>query len=373
MRVLWLTNDLPPQVGGIQRFVDQLIRRVRPDSTVVVGPNHPNAERFDDAAPYRVVRAASRSLLPTPSTLNLVRAVARDHRPAVVVLGAAWPLGELGPALSRDPAVPVVGLTHGHEAGLATVGLGILVRRATRALAAVTTISDYTESRLRPHVRDVTVARIPPGVDTETFNPDVDGSALRRQWGVPAAAPLVGCVSRLVRRKGQDVLVDAWPAVRRHHVDAWLVLVGDGPLAARLHRRVQGMPQVVVAGEIQGPRLPAAYGAIDVFAMPCRTRWFGLDVEGLGSVYLEAQAAGVPVVAGVSGGAPETVRDGETGVTVDGRNPDAVAGAIATLLDDQERRSRMGRAARSWVEARWSWEQIAARFDDLLAAVASRR
>lgn len=374
MRVLWLTNDLPPRSGGIERFVGTLVERCWPESTLVLGPAHPDGRSHDLAQVYDVRRIADR-VLPTRSTLRALRHAAVEHDPDVIVLGASWPLGELIPALHRDPGVPVVALTHGHEAGMVSVGLGWLVRRAVREADAVTTISEHTERTLASHLPRGRVHRLPPGVDVERFTPDADGAGFRSRWGIPAEAPLVGCVSRLVPRKGQDVMLDAWPVVRGRHPSAWLVLVGAGPSEQRLRDRARQLgagAQVVLTGEVEGDRLPQAYGALDVFAMPCRTRWFGTDVEGLGIVYLEAQAARVPVVAGRSGGAPEAVREGETGLVVDGDDPVAVADAVTELLDDPVRRRGMGLAGRVWVEQRWAWPTIAARFQALLQDVADR-
>lgn len=372
VRTLWITNDLPPRAGGIQQFVHNLLVRSDPDGALVLGPAEDGAREHDRLQSYRVVRHDG-AVLPTRSVRERARALAREHGPDVVVLGASWPLGELAGSLRKDPGVPVVALTHGLEAGLASVGLGLLVRRATRHLAAVTTISDFTEERLRPHLRSDRVERIPPGVDVELFHPGLDGTHLRTRWGVPAGVPLVGCVSRLVARKGQDILLEAWPRVLRQHPHAWLAIVGTGPLEARLRRRAEELPQVVVTGRIAWEDLPAAYAALDLMAMPCRTRLAGTDVEGLGIVYLEAQACGVPAIAGRSGGAPEAIRDGQTGHVVDGRDAAAVADVISGLLADPAACAEMGRAGRRWVEQVWSWEAIAGRFRDLLVEVSRRR
>lgn len=371
MRVLWVTNDLPPRAGGIEQFVGNLVDRVHPRGTVVVGPANPDAAGHDTDLVHRVVRAPGQ-VLPTPALLRLVRRVADEHRPDVVVLGASWPLGELAAALGRDPGVPVVALSHGLEAGLAARGLGLLLRRTTRHLAALTTISDWTEERLAPHAR-CPVVRVPPGVDVERFHPDLDGAALRAAWGVPGDAPLVGCLSRLVPRKGQDRLLEAWPEVAAAHPGAWLALVGTGPLEDELRTRAARLPNVVVPGAVPWPDLPAAHAAFDVFAMPCRTRLLGTDVEGLGIVYLEAQACGVPVVAGSSGGAPETVREGVTGTVVDGDDVGALVAAIDGLLADPARRAAWGAAGRAHAVERWGWDAIAGRFAALLDDVVAGR
>jgi phosphatidyl-myo-inositol dimannoside synthase len=372
VRVLWLTNDLPPRAGGIQQFVGNLLARVHPETTVVIGPGgEPGADEHDATQPFRTVRAPGR-VLPTRSVRRLTVATARAHRPDVLVLGASWPLGELAPILAGDLGVPVLALSHGLEAGLPGVGLGILVRRATRGLAALTTISDWTEQRLAPHVRADRTVRLPPGVDVDRFAADADGAAMRRRWGVPPDAAVVGCISRLVPRKGQDALLEVWPRVRARHPDAWLVLVGEGPLGDRLARRAESLgpaAQVVLAGRAGWDELPACYAALDLFAMPCRTRLAGLDVEGLGIVYLEAAACRVPAIAGASGGAPEAVLDGQTGTVVDGRDHHALVAAIDRWLGDAEGRRRAGEAGRAWVEERWSWDVIADRFSALLDEV----
>ena len=372
MRVLWVTNDLPPRTGGIQQFIGNLIERVHPTTTVVVGPGG-GAEgvEHDAEQPYRTVRAPG-AILPTATVRRLVTDVARTHRPEVIVLGASWPLGELVPALRRAIGVPVVALSHGLEAGIAQAGFGRLIGHATEDLAALTTISEWTERRLEPHVRAARVERLPPGVDVDRFTPLVDGREQRRRFGVPADAPLVGCVSRLVPRKGQDRLLAVWPRIRARHPDAWLVLVGEGPLRGRLTDAARALgvdAQVVLAGRAAWADLPAVYASLDVFAMPCRTRLAGMDVEGLGIVYLEAQACGVPVVAGDSGGAPEAVRDGVTGTVVDGRDAAAIVAAVDRWLADPDGRAHAGAAGRAWTEQRWSWDAIAARFAALLDEV----
>ncbi len=374
VRVLWLTNDLPPRTGGIQQFVGNLLERVHPTTTVVIGPDAGAAGRAHDAGrTHRTVRAPG-SVLPTRAIRELTVTVARDHRPEVLVLGASWPLGELAGALRTELGVPVVGLTHGLEAALARAGTGRLLRRATRHLDAVTAISDWTSERLAAHLPAAPV-RIPPGVDVDRFTPAVDGRALRRRWGIEPDAPLVGCISRLVARKGQDRLIASWPAVHARHPDARLVLVGEGPAETRLRRMLRAGPDrgIVLAGPVAWEDLPAAHAALDLFAMPCRTRLAGLDVEGLGIVYLEAQACGVPVIAGRSGGAPEAVVDRVTGTVVDGRDPRALAAAIDTWLADPAAREHAGVTGRAWAEQHWSWPAIAARFAALLDEVVAAR
>jgi phosphatidylinositol alpha-1,6-mannosyltransferase len=181
--------------------------------------------------------------------------------------------------------------------------------------------------------------------------------------------PVIVCVSRLVPRKGQDTLIHALPAVRRRVPDAMLLLVGGGSYRDELETLAASLgisDAVVFAGGVPHEELPAHYAAGDLFAMPCRTRRGGLDVEGLGIVYLEASASGLPVVVGNSGGAPDAVRDGETGYLVDGRHVSAVAARLVELLVDEDLRSRLGTAGRAWVQREWRWGVLAERLRSLL-------
>jgi phosphatidylinositol alpha-1,6-mannosyltransferase len=369
-RTLVVTNDFPPRQGGIQTFVAALLARRPPESLVVLASDSPGSAAYDAGLPYPVVRRPTGMLLPTRATARAAVALARRHGCDSAFFGAAAPLGLLAPALRQAGIRHVVGATHGHETGwVALPGSRHLLQRIAGDLDVLTYISEYTRTRLEPALGGRTrLAQLSPGVDVEQFTPHADGAAVRRTYGL-GEAPVVVCVSRLVARKGQDVLVAGWPRVLARHPDARLLLVGGGPAEASLRRAVSRLGlarSVVLTGSVAPDQLPAHYAAADVFAMPCRTRRAGLDVEGLGMVFLEAAACGRPVVAGTSGGAPEAVQDGVTGHVVEPRSSDAVADAIAGLLDDPARARVMGAAGRAWVEQRWSWTTIAATFSDLL-------
>jgi len=371
-RTLVVTNDFPPRQGGIQTFVAALLSRRPPDSVVVLASDYPGSAAYDAALPYPVVRRPTSMLLPTRATARAAVDLARRHQCDSAFFGAAAPLGLIAPALRTAGIGHLVGATHGHETGwVALPGSRQLLQRIAGDLDVLTYISEYTRSRLEPALgRRTRLAQLSPGVDVARFTPEVDGAGVRREYGL-GAAPVVVCVSRLVARKGQDVLVAGWPRVLARHPDARLLLVGGGPAEASLRRAVARLgleSSVVLAGPVAPDRLPEHYAAGDVFAMPCRTRRAGLDVEGLGMVFLEAAACGRPVVAGTSGGAPEAVQEGVTGHVVDPRSPEAVARAIAGLLDDPAKARAMGTAGRAWVEQRWSWTTIATTFADLLRA-----
>ncbi len=369
-RTLVVTNDFPPRQGGIQTFVAALLERRPSGSLVVLASDHPGSAEHDAALPYPVVRRPTGMLLPTRATARAAADLARRHSCDSAFFGAAAPLGLLAPALREAGVRHLVGATHGHETGwVALPGSRQLMQRIAGGLDVVTYITEFTRARLAPALQGRTrLAQLSPGVDVDRFTPDVDGAAIRRRHGL-GEAPVVVCVSRLVARKGQDVLVQGWSEVLARHPSARLLLVGSGPDEAALRRAVaaRGLEgSVVLTGAVDAAELPAHYAAGDVFAMPCRTRRAGLDVEGLGMVFLEAAACGLPVIAGTSGGAPEAVQEGVTGHVVDPRSPSAVAAALSGLLDDPARARAMGAAGRAWVEQRWSWTTIAATFADLL-------
>jgi len=372
IRTLVVTNDFPPRPGGIQAYVHALAVRQPAGSVVVYASDWAGSSAFDAAQPFPVVRHPGSLLLPTPDAARRMRTVARAQGCGAVWFGAAAPLALLAPALRRgSPIGRAVASTHGHEVGWAALPAARqALRRIGSTVDVVTYLGDYTRSRLAPALgQHPLLARLPSGVDTNQFHPGADGGAVRRRHGIAPDAPVVVCVSRLVARKGQDVLVRCLPALRRRAPGTRLLLVGGGPDRARLERlaREHGVAHAVtLTGSVPWEELPAHHAAGDVFAMPCRTRRGGLEVEGLGIVYLEASATGRPVVAGRSGGAPDAVLDGETGLVVDGTCRDAVTRAVGDLLADPARAGALGAAGRAWVEREWRWETLAARLHGLL-------
>jgi phosphatidylinositol alpha-1,6-mannosyltransferase len=278
----------------------------------------------------------------------------------------------MAPALRKAGARRLVGMTHGHEAAWAQLPASRqLLRRIGEGTDTITYLGEYTRSRIAAALTPAAAGRmvqLPPGVDEKTFHPASGGGAVRARLGL-TDRPVVVCVSRLVPRKGQDTLILAMPRILRELPDAVLLIVGGGPYSDELKRlavRTGVDASVRFTGAVPWAELPAHYGAGDVFAMPCRTRRGGLDVEGLGIVYLEASATGLPVVAGDSGGAPDAVLEGETGWVVRGGSPEQAADRIVTLLGDPGLRRRMGERGRLWVEEAWRWDHLAERLKTLL-------
>lgn len=359
-----MSNDFPPRTGGIQAYLHELSRALPAGELAVYAPDWPGAAAFDAELPFPVIRHPGSLMLPTPSVRRRAAGLLRELRCETVWFGAAAPLALLGPALRRAGARRVVASSHGHEVGwsMLPVGRGAL-RRIGADADVVTVVSRYTRRRVSAAFGpQAALELLPPGVDTDTFRPDPAARADIRRRHRLGAAPVVVCVSRLVARKGQDVLIRALSTIRRQVPGALLLLVGGGPHRAalsRLARSCGSTDAVLFTGSVPWSELPAYYAAGDVFAMPCRTRGRGLDVEGLGLVFLEAASAGLPVVAGNSGGAREAVRPGDTGELVDGRDVAAVARAVATLLADPDRAAAVGRSGRRWMQQDWSWSHRA--------------
>jgi phosphatidylinositol alpha-1,6-mannosyltransferase len=320
-----------------------------------------------------VLRQPESFLWPTRDVASRVGDAAREMGAEVVLFGATYPLGLLGPRLAAG-GTPYLSAAHGFEYWLSIApGSHALMRRATSRAARVPVMcSEFIARTVRTAVpAEVPVSVLYPGADVERFRPDLETDDIRRSLGV-ADRPVVVCVSRLVPRKGQDVLIRAMPAIRRRVPEATLVIVGGGPYEAKLRALADRAPSgsVRFAGEVGERDLPRYYAAGDVFAMPCRTRAAGLEVEGWGNVFVEAAACGRPVVVGDSGGARETLVDGETGWLVDGRSVEEVAAAVATLLAEPALAAKMGDAGRERVLRSHTWPAIAGRLADWLRQAA---
>ncbi|OBF94413.1 alpha-(1-2)-phosphatidylinositol mannosyltransferase [Mycobacterium sp. 852014-52450_SCH5900713] len=376
-RVLLVTNDFPPRPGGIQSYLSDFVGHLVDaglHSMTVYAPQWKGAEAFDhaaEAAGYRVVRHPGTLMLPGPAVDARMRRLIADNGIDTVWFGAAAPLALLAQRARQAGATRVVASTHGHEVGWSMLPVArSVLRRIGDTTDVVTFVSRYTRARFAPAFGpNASLEYLPPGVNTDRFRPDpAAGAALRDRYRL-GERPTVVCVSRLVPRKGQDILIKALPSIRQRVDGAALVIVGGGPYLESLRKlaRECGISEhVTFTGGVPAAELPAHHALADVFAMPCRTRGAGMDVEGLGIVFLEASATGKPVIAGDSGGAPEAVQHNKTGLVVDGRSLSAVADAVTELLGDRDRAAAMGEAGREWVTAHWRWDTLAARLAEIL-------
>ncbi len=369
MPSLLVTNDFPPKLGGIQSVLYELWRRLPPADTTVLTTPYDGAAEWDAQQAFRVVRTRQKVLLPTRAMVRDVDALAREVRADVVFVDPMLPLGLIAPKLRAAPYVVV-----GHGAEITVCGrLPVtrqLGRRVLHGAAAVVAVGGYPAAQFAYVAgRAVRGMIVPPGVDSSRFRPldDVQRAAVRERFGLDAGRPLVLGLSRLVPRKGFDVVLDAVAGLP----DVQLAIAGAGRDRARLERRARA--NTTFLGRVPDADLPALYACADVFAMCCRERWAGLEAEGFGIVFLEAAACGVPSVAGRSGGAHEAVVDGETGFVVPPRDVSAVRAKLHALVNDPGLRLRMGTAARRRAVEEFAYDRLVDRLAPLargeLAAV----
>src|SRR2546425_1632 len=375
MRHLLVTNDFPPKVGGIQTYLWELWRRLPPETFAVLTTAHPDAPAFDAAQPFRVERVSGTVLWPTPDLRRRIDRLAAELDAGFVVLDPALPLGAVGPQLAR----PYLVVAHGAEipvAGRIPVA-GAILARVLRGGAGAVAGGNYAAAELaRAAGRPLDVAAIPPGVDTQRFVPvpEQERPVIRRSLGLPEDGPLVVNVGRLVPRKGADVLIEAVARLRFTHPDLTLAVAGAGRDRQRLERlATRRRAPVRFLGRVADDRLPALYACADVFAAPNPARWGGLEQEGFGIVFVEAAACGIPQVAGESGGAPEAVVHGETGLLVERPGiPSEVASALERLIGDPAERHRLGQQSRRRAVDLFAYDVLAARLAAYLTAVGDR-
>ena len=371
--ILLVTNDFGPRAGGIETFVMGLLERV-PKGEVIVYTSHQSStgeydRRWRDEYGVEVVRDKSSILLPTPRVIRNLQKLIRRRNLSTVWFGAAAPLGVSARWLRKAGAEHIVALTHGHEVWWSKVWpFSLAISEIARNVDVVTYLGDFTQQAIARRFKDQNkLIKIAPGIDTEHFRP-LEGRELRKEYGLSDRATIVS-VGRLVHRKGQDRLVEALPLVLKEIPDAHLIFVGEGPHRKKLDQLVKKHKlenHVTFIGRIQYSDLPRHICLGDIFAMPSRSRLFGLEVEGLGIVYLEASACGLPVVGGNSGGAPDAVKEGITGFVVDGNNLAEIADRIITLLKDDDLRNDMGNAGRIWALEEWQWKRWSQAFNQVL-------
>lgn len=374
-KILCITNDFGPRAGGIETFVIGLIERLPRNTVIVYTSAQDNSQSYDqkwfEEYGVEVIRDKSKILLPTPGVSYCVKALVRDRQIKTAFFGAAAPLGLLAGGLRRAGVNTIVALTHGHEVWWAKVWpFSWAIKYMSQRIDHLTYLGEYTKRAISQSVTERAVAKmvkIAPGIDTDHFAP-VDAHQLRIELKLTDKKVIVS-VGRLVHRKGQDILIEAMPEITKHIPNAHILMIGEGPYRSYLENRVKALQledQVTFIGRLQYQELPQYICVGDLFVMPSRSRLAGLEVEGLGIVYLEASACGLPVIAGDSGGAPDAVLQGETGLVVDGTSKTEVAAAVVELLADTERSHTMGIRGRQWIVQEWRWQIWAERFAQLL-------
>jgi phosphatidylinositol alpha-1,6-mannosyltransferase len=375
-KILCITNDFGSRAGGIETFVIGLIERLPKNSVIVYTSSQSNSQPFDEKwmsnFGVEVIRDSSKILLPTLRVGHRVRALVRERGITTVFFGAAAPLALLSQGLRRAGVTKIVALTHGHEVWWSKVWpFSAMMRRIGKGVDHLTYLGEFTRSNIARALsksgQDAMV-KIAPGIDTEHFSPRPDALALKNELGL-ADKKVIISVGRLVHRKGQDTLIEALPEILDRISNVHILFVGEGPYRDYLVKRATELnvtDHVTFIGRIQYAELPRYICVGDIFAMPSRSRLAGLEVEGLGIVYLEASSCGLAVLGGKSGGAPDAVLEGETGFAVDGTSPSEVAAAAITLLSDADLATRMGTRGREWIISDWQWDLWATRFSQLL-------
>ena len=373
--VLFVTNDFGPRAGGIETFIIGLIQRRPFGQTIVYTSSQPESEQYDadwmKNYGVRVIRDRSKILLPTPRVAFQLRRIIKSEGITTAAFGAAAPLGLLSASMKRAGVLRTVALTHGHEVWWAKVfPFNILLRRIGATVDVLTYLGEFTRnaiaSALTAKAKSAMV-KIAPGIDVDHFSPS-EASALRQSLGL-ADKKVIVSVGRLVHRKGQDHLIESMPEILEVVPNAHLLLVGQGPYRDYLQQLVTKNAledSVTFIGRIQYADLPQYICVGDIFAMPSRSRLMGLEVEGLGIVYLEASACGLPVLAGNSGGAPDAVLHNETGLVVDGTDNKQIATAAIELLTKEDSARKMGEVGRQWIIDKWRWEIWSKDFEVLL-------
>ncbi len=373
---LFITNDFGPRAGGIETFVHGLIERLPKGSVIVYTSAQANTQKFDAEwlrnYGVEVIRDRSKILLPTPRVIKACQRLISNRKLSKVAFGAAAPLAMMARAMRSAGAQKVVALTHGHEVWWAKVlPFSFAIRYMGKNIDVITYLGDYTRGEISKALSETDASKlvqIAPGIDVDHFIP-TDSSNLQAELGLTDKSVIIS-VGRLVHRKGQDKLIAALPAIKAVVPNVHLVLVGVGPhqdFLEKLALKLKVSDCITFIGRINYAELPKYLCLGDIFAMPSRSRFFGLEVEGLGIVYLEASACGLPVVGGKSGGAPDAVLVGETGMVVDGTNSSEIADACIELLNNPELCALMGANGRAWIIENWRWEIWATRYAALLA------
>ena len=373
--VLFVTNDFGPRAGGIETFVIGLIERRPFAQTIVYTSAQADSEAYDAAWKsdfgVTVIRDRAKILLPTPRVARNLARIIKETNIQVAAFGAAAPLGLLSASMKRAGVRKTVALTHGHEVWWAKVfPFNYALRKIGASVDSLTYLGEFTQQAIARSLSKASaqkMVRIAPGIDVDHFSPQ-NSTQLRKELKLENKRVIVS-VGRLVHRKGQDHLIQAMPEILKSIPDAHILMVGQGPYLSHLKKLVEEynlVDHVSFIGRIQYAQLPQYICAGDIFAMPSRSRFFGLEVEGLGIVYLEASACGLPVIAGSSGGAPDAVVDGVTGIVVDGENDQEIAAAAIKLLHDLAGSKAMGLAGREWIIENWRWEIWSERFNKLL-------
>ena len=373
-KILLVTNDFGPRSGGIETFILGLLEKLDGSQISIYTSAQPGDGEFDEELARKfklaIYRDKSKILLPSPRVIREVKRVMKLHGSQIVWFGSAAPLGLMATNLRKAGARRIVGLTHGHEVWWAKLfPFNLAIRKIGNSFDALTFLGSFTKDAMKSAIgKRAELIQVAPGISTSLFKPGQKPAALMAKYQIEDRPTLI-CVGRLVHRKGQDKLIAAMPKIKEAIPNAQLLFVGSGPRAEYLQRAITKLDlaeDIKLLGRVKYEELPAHFLLGDVFVMPSRSRLFGLEVEGLGIVYLEASASGLPVIEGDSGGAPDAVIPNKTGLLVDGRDTESIATACIKLLSNPTLAKEFGKNGRQWTVSTWSWDIWGEKFAKVL-------
>ncbi|CAB4749157.1 unannotated protein [freshwater metagenome] len=373
-KILLVTNDLGPRSGGIETFILGLLEKLDGSEIAIYTSSQAGDTEFDLGLQNKfgvvIYRDRSKILLPTPRVISSIKRIMKVHNSKTIWFGASAPLALMAPNLRKAGATRIVALTHGHEVWWAKVPpFNLAMRRIGNSCDVLTYLGEFTKSAISKSVGGrVSLVQIAPGISTQFFIPGDKPAELLTKYQIGNRPTLI-CVGRLVHRKGQDKLIAAMPAIKKAIPDGLLLIIGSGPREKFLKREIERLNlsnDVKMLGRITYDQLPNHILLGDVFVSPSRSRLAGLEVEGLGIVYLEAGSCGLPVIAGDSGGAPDAVQIGKTGLVVDGRSVCEIADACIELLSDSAKAKEYGASGRIWAVNNWNWDLWGKKFAEVL-------
>lgn len=373
-KILLVTNDFGPRSGGIETFILGLLEKLDGSQISIYTSAQPGDGEFDEELARKfklaIYRDKSKILLPSPRVIREVKRVMKLHGSQIVWFGSAAPLGLMATNLRKAGARRIVGLTHGHEVWWAKLfPFNLAIRKIGNSFDALTFLGSFTKDAMKSAIgKRAELIQVAPGISTSLFKPGQKPAALMAKYQIEDRPTLI-CVGRLVHRKGQDKLIAAMPKIKEAIPNAQLLFVGSGPRAEYLQRAITKLDlaeDIKLLGRVKYEELPAHFLLGDVFVMPSRSRLSGLEVEGLGIVYLEASASGLPVIAGDSGGAPDAVIPNKTGLLVDGRDTESIATACIKLLSNPTLAKEFGKNGRQWTVSTWSWDIWGEKFAKVL-------
>jgi phosphatidyl-myo-inositol dimannoside synthase len=354
--------DFPPQTGGISRIMAALASELGPDEACCL-TGVPSAGRGADALGgvrvYRRPKAFAKGR--AVQALGFGGAIAEimlRERPQLVQLSTAHD-GYMGLWLKRWFKLPFIVHAYGNEILEALRSPWPKHRLGLVKAARVLPCSRFTAELVKKAGGDpARIEIVHPACDVNRFRPVAPSRELRAELlGCAERTPVIVSVGRLVERKGCDMTIRALPKVIATFPNAVYLIVGDGPYRQELEALsvAVGVRDYVRFAGNQDEKLPDIYALSDVFAMPSRARLESCDVEGFGLVYLEANACGKPVIAGRSGGVPDAVTDGVTGLLVDPISPEEIARAISRILSSPDLAARLGDQGRERVLREFTW------------------